>query len=271
MKDLERISKMFDEEGYCIVKNVIQKEKISNLFENVLNVYFKINTLSNFDNSKNSWNTDSLHKEMIEFRQKNPNLFSELYDSCQTSSALSKLVLDERILDISSNLLKCKKTELSHTGNMIRMDIPNDTRNRTTWHQEIAYVRNPGLVLWVPLVEITKEIGPLKILEKSHMEGEVIIERNKLNQYTTSRVSESEIPETILGKYKEKSVKIDLGDALFFDNTLMHSSGINTSTKIRFSCQTRFFNVLSSGFAAFRTNEVYNPHAMERLDRKNYD
>ena len=154
---------------------------------------------------------------------------------------------------------------------MIRMDMPNDTRNKTAWHQEIAFVRNPGLVLWIPLVEITKEIGPLHILEKSHINGEITIERNDIHDYKTSRVSKTEIPEEELNKYDEKAIEIDKGDALFFDTKLIHKSGDNISKKIRFSCQTRFSNVLSQDFAAYRGDMVFNPHSIEKLNRKLYD
>ena len=69
----------------------------------------------------------------------------------------------------------------------------------------------------------------------------------------------------------EKVIKINKGDALFFDTKLIHSSGDNTSKRIRFTCQTRFGNSLSNEFAAFRPNATYNPYAMKKLGRKIYD
>jgi ectoine hydroxylase-related dioxygenase (phytanoyl-CoA dioxygenase family) len=271
MTEIEKISDTFDQEGFCIVRDIITEEQISNVFDNIIKIYFKLNTKSDLVYEEGLWKNELFHEEMIKFRQSDPGYFSEMYDSCQSSNSLSKVVLDEKILDVTSNLLKCKKEELSFSGNMTRMDVPGDTKNKTAWHQEIAFVRNPGLVLWIPLVEITEDIGPLHILERSHANGEIVVDRNDINQYTTSRVSETEIPKIILDKYKEKSIKIDLGDALFFDTNLIHSSGTNTSKRIRFSSQTRFFNALSNDFAPFREKEVYNPHAMQRLNRKSYD
>ena len=154
---------------------------------------------------------------------------------------------------------------------MVRMDTPNDARNKTAWHQEMQFARNPGLVLWMPLVEITDDIGLLHILERSHLDGEIIIEGNEIHDYTTSRVSKCVIPEKILEKYNEKTIKINKGDALFFDHMLLHSSGDNTSKRIRFTCQLRFLNSMSNEFAAFRPSITYNPNAMKRLGRKIYD
>ena len=57
-------------------------------------------------------------------------------------------------------------------------------------------------------------------------------------------------------------------DALFFSSNLLHSSGENTSKKIRFSCQTRFFNSTSDEFAAFRPKLILNPYSVKKLRRK---
>ena len=135
----------------------------------------------------------------------------------------------------------------------------------------MQFTRNPGLVLWIPLVEFTDDIGLLRILEKSHLNGEIIIERNEISDYTTSRVSKCEIPEKILEKYNGKAIKINKGDALFFDNKLIHSSGDNTSKRIRFTCQIRFSNSVSNEYAAFRPSITQNPYAMKKLGRKIYD
>ena len=211
------------------------------------------------------------HEEVIKFRDENSNEFSEVYDTAQSSIPIIQLVTSERISEIAAILLRCKPIDLSQFGNMVRMDTPNDVRNKTAWHQEMQFVYNPGLVLWIPLVEIIDDIGPLHILEKSHLDGEIIIERNKIHDYTTSRVSKCEIPEKILEKYKEKIIKINKGDALFFDTKLIHSSGDNTSKRIRFTCQIRFLNSVSNEFAAFRPSITHNPYAMKKLGRKIYD
>ena len=208
------------------------------------------------------------HEEIIKFRDENQNEFSEVYDICQSSIPLVQLITSKRISEICAILLHCQPIELSQIGNMVRMDTPNDTRNKTAWHQEMQFVRNPGLVLWIPLVEITDDIGQLHILEKSHLDGEIILESYETSDYTTSRVSKCEIPEKILEKYEEKAIKINKGDALFFDNMLLHSSGDNTSKRIRFTCQTRFGNSLSNEFAAFRPSRDFNPYAMKKLGRK---
>ena len=271
MENHKQIIKKFEDDGFYITKNIIKEKQITSILENVCRVYFKNNPSSKFLKEKKPWCNDLFHEEIIKFRDENQNEFSEVYDICQSSIPLVQLITSKRISEICAILLHCQPIELSQIGNMVRMDTPNDTRNKTAWHQEMQFVRNPGLVLWIPLVEITDDIGMLHVLEKSHLDGEIVIERNEIHDYTTSRVSKCEIPEKILEKYKEKVIKINKGDALFFDNMLIHGSGDNTSKRIRFTCQTRFGNSLSNEFAAFRPNATYNPYAMKKLGRKIYD
>jgi len=52
---------------------------------------------------------------------------------------------------------------------------------------------------------------------------------------------------------------------------LLHSSGDNTSKRIRLTCHLRFLNSVSNEFAAFRPSITYNPYAMKKLGRKIYD
>ena len=271
MESHKQILKKFDGDGFYIAKNVVKENQIANILENVCKVYFKNNPSSKFLKEKKPWNNDLFHKEIIKFRDENSNEFSEVYDTSQSSIPVIQVVTSKRISEISAILLRCQPIELSQTGNVMRMDTPNDVRNKTAWHQEMQFVYNPGLVLWIPLVEITDDIGQLHILEKSHLDGEIIIERNTIRDYTTSRVSKCEIPEKILEKYEEKAIKINKGDALFFDNMLLHSSGDNTLKRIRFSCQIRFSNSMSNEFAAFRPSSTHNPYALKKLGRKLYD
>ena len=271
MENHKQIIKKFEDDGFYIAKNIIKEKQITSILENVCRVYFKNNPSSKFLKEKKPWCNDLFHEEIIKFRDENQNEFSEVYDICQSSIPLVQLITSKRISEICAILLHCQPIELSQIGNMVRMDTPNDTRNKTAWHQEMQFVRNPGLVLWIPLVEITDDIGMLHVLEKSHLDGEIILESYETSDYTTSRVSKCEIPEKILGKYKDTAINVNKGDALFFDTKIIHISGDNTSKRIRFSCQLRFSNSMSNEFAAFRPSSAQNPYSMKKLGRKIYD
>ena len=56
------------------------------------------------------------------------------------------------------------------------MDLPHDKLHYVDWHQDRSYYfQNPGgnkgLVCWIPLMNMKKNLGLLKICEKSHSDG----------------------------------------------------------------------------------------------------
>ena len=268
MKNHKQIQEKFNHDGFYIAKHIIKENQIKKILDTFCKVYFKNNPSSNFIKKKKIWDEDLFHQEIIKFRNEKPNKFSEVYDTVQPCVSVFHILTGERISQIVATLLRCKPIELSVYGSMVRMDTPHDARNKTTLHQEMHVVYNPGLVLWMPLLAPIKDIGGLRILEKSHSDGEIIVKKNKDHDYITSRASKSFIPKKILNKYNEKAISINKGDALFFDNKLIHGSGKNTSKRIRFTCQIRFFNTVSNEFTPFRPIIKHNPHTLKKLGRK---
>ena len=276
----KQILKKYERDGYCIARNVIEKQIIENILNNVCQNYFKRNPKSKFMKEKKPWKNISFNEEMSKFRDEKSELFSEVYDSCLSSISAAQLTTSKIISKIVSIILKCKTVELSHVRNQVRMDTPFDKRNTTKWHQDVKYFYNPGVVLWTPLVKHTEKMGLLNILEKSHLEGEVPYGANNystekyLHQQMvhTSRVSHWKIQKKTLEKcrkkYRLKKVSINEGDALFFSMNLLHKSGTNISKKIRFTYQSRFFNSISSEFAALVPKLILNPYSAKKLGRR---
>ena len=261
----------FKKNGYVIVRKIVTNKEINLILENICESYFKYNPNSNFKNQSKPWLLSNFHKEFKDYQNQEPETFSEIYDSAQSSVAVSKLISSNKILNIASYLLNCRKTNLSHYQNMVRMDTSHNKKNKSAWHQEVQFFYNPGIVFWTPLIKMKKNLGYLKVLEKSHTNGEIDYKVKKPSSYTTSRLSTCEIPKKILNFYlknfKKISAKVSLHDAIFFDSNLLHSSGSNVSLFTRFSCQTRFFNTLSNSFAPFRPKIILNPHSSKRLNR----
>lgn len=266
-KTIELREKMIND-GYFIAENIISEKKINAVLETIFKIYCKYHTSTKLLELQEPWNTNLFHEEMMKFRQSDPRGFSILYDSAQSSTSLIQLVSDERIVNHAASLLGTKTTELSITEGMVRMDTPNDKKNIAGWHQEISYVRNNGLVVWIPLSDITADLGPLQICPKSHHEGELkVVKVNNLPS-DVSTVSVDEVKSEIIEKYRIENVEVKKGDALFFDMKLFHRSGINTSNRIRFSCQTRFANISAKDFVPFRETKSYNKFVLEQIGRE---
>ena len=268
MSSLKQNMEKFRENGYFIAEHIVSEKKINAVLENIFRIYFKYNPSSKLHELQEPWKSDLFHEEMIKFRKSDLKRFSLLYDSVQTGASLIELFSDELILKCSANLLDVKNSELSVSEWMIRMDAPADKRNVAGWHQEISYLRNNGLVIWIPLSDITPDLGSLQVCPKSHNEGELKVVQNKNLSSDVSTVSVDEIKPEYIAKYSKMDIEIKKGDVLFFNTKLFHRSGVNTSDRIRFSCQIRHAINTAEDFVPFRETKTYNKFGLEQVAQK---
>ena len=270
----EDIIESYTKNGFAIVKNIVPAQRINSLLENIFNLFCKYSTdCQELKNMEKPWNTELFHKKLIEFRQKDPESFGAIYDSLKTSLTLTQLITDNKVVDFVAKFLKIKPSDLSISEPMCRLDVPNDKRNALDWHQERSFFpqnRNGlnGLVCWIPLTDITEEMGPMHISPRSHTEGQLkLSNRTKKN---TSYTTQIPVPEEFVSKYEDLAVRANAGDAVFFNMLLFHRSGQNISNKIRLATQGRFHTSTADDFIPFDLINYYNPFVKQKLEKK-YD
>ena len=270
----EDIIESYTKNGFAIVKNIVPAQRINSLLENIFNLFCKYSTdYQELKNMEKPWNTELFHKKLIEFRQKDPESFGAIYDSLKTSLTLTQLITDNKVADFVAKFLKIKPSDLSISEPMCRLDVPNDERNTLDWHQERSFFpqnRNGlnGLVCWIPLTDITEEMGPMHISPRSHAEGQLkLSNRTKKN---TSYTTQIPVPEEFVSKYEDLAVRANAGDAVFFNMLLFHRSGQNISNKIRLATQGRFHTSTADDFIPFDLINYYNPFVKQKLEKK-YD
>ena len=270
----EDIVESYTKNGFAIVKNIVPTQRINSILENIFNLFCKYSTdYEDLKNMERPWNMELFHKKLIELRKKDVESFGAIYDSLKTSITLTQLVTDDKVVDYVAKFLKIKSSDLSISEPMCRLDVPNDKRNRLDWHQERSFFpqnRNGlnGLVCWIPLTDITEEMGPIHISPRSHTEGQLKLsnERKKNISYTT----QIPIPEEFTSKYEDLVVFANAGDAIFFNMLLFHCSGQNISNKIRLAIQGRFHTSTADDFIPFDLINYYNPFIKQKLEKK-YD
>ena len=270
----EDIIESYTKNGFAIVKNIVPAQRINSLLENIFNLFCKYSTdCQELKNMEKPWNTELFHKKLIEFRQKDPESFGAIYDSLKTSLTLTQLITDNKVVDFVAKFLKIKPSDLSISEPMCRLDVPNDKRNTLDWHQERSFFpqnRNGlnGLVCWIPLTDITEEMGPMHISPRSHTEGQLkLSNRTKKN---TSYTTQIPVPEEFVSKYEDLAVHTNAGDAVFFNMLLFHRSGQNISNKVRLATQGRFHTSTADDFIPFDLINYYNPFIKQKLEKK-YD
>jgi hypothetical protein len=270
----EDIIESYTKNGFAIVKNIVPAQRINSLLENIFNLFCRYSTdYQELKNMEKPWNTELFHKKLIEFRQKDPESFGAIYDSLKTSLTLTQLITDNKVADFVAKFLKIKPSDLSISEPMCRLDVPNDKRNTLDWHQERSFFpqnRNGlnGLVCWIPLTDITEEMGPIHISPRSHVEGQLkLSNKTKKNMSYTTQIP---VPEEFVSKYEDLAVRANAGDAVFFNMLLFHRSGQNISNKVRLATQGRFHTSTADDFIPFDLINYYNPFVKQKLEKK-YD
>lgn len=262
----------YTENGFVVVKNIIHKKRLDSLLENIFKLYCKYSDdYDEFDEKERPWETRMFHEKLIELRKNKPDEFGAIYDSLKTSLSLTQLVSDDKVVDKVASLLKTKSSDLSISEPMCRLDVPNDKRNALSWHQERSFFPQNrdgmnGLVCWIPLTNVTEEMGAIHISPKSHLEGQLKLSSNQ--KENSSYTTQIPVPEDFIAKYDDVVVPINAGDAVFFNMLLFHRSGENLSNKIRFAVQGRFHTATSDDFIPFDLVNYYNPYIKQKLEKK---
>ena len=264
----------YSKNGYAILKNIVPYTRIDALLENIYKLYRKYSTDSELDEAEDPWKSEIFHKKLIEFRKKDPKLFGAIYDSLKTSLTLTQLVSDDKIVDNVAKFLNVKPSDISISEPMCRLDVPNDKRNALEWHQERSFFPqnrdgSHSLVCWIPLTNVTEEMGTIHISPESHKGGLIIPERNeKKNGSSTRQIS---VPEEHAKKYEDLTVPVDAGDVVFLNMLLFHRSGVNISDRVRLAVQASFHTATADDFIPFELINYYNPDIKQKLIEKNYD
>jgi ectoine hydroxylase-related dioxygenase (phytanoyl-CoA dioxygenase family) len=107
-----------------------------------------------------------------------------------------------------------------------------------------------AMIIWVPLLDIGKELGALEIVPRSHLLG--LLESVENDWYRTIKDAADE---------QYVSVEATAGDALFFSAFLLHRSGNNTTDAIRWSCHFRYNDLSERTFIdrKYPNPYVYKP------------
>ncbi len=123
-------------------------------------------------------------------------------------------------------------------------------------HQEWSNMQGSldGAVVWIPLTQITEEMGKLQAIPGSHLGGLLEFSENQEADYPF------DIDEEAFEERDFVELDVELGDLLVFSSFLVHRSGHNHTKDIRLTTNFRFNNADEKTF--IRRNFL-NPYKYE--------
>ena len=105
-----------------------------------------------------------------------------------------------------------------------------------------------SVVIWIPLLNIGKDLGALEILPGSHLDG-------LRTDHIESGFGMVQLTE--IEKEQLLSVEVEIGDILLFSSFLIHQSGNNITDEPRWSCHFRYNNLDEKTFIERKYAHAY--------------
>ena len=125
----------FKKNGYLIIKNIIPKKNINNIFIALDNLFKK----SKYSNEYKKNKTNNLLKKIssifIYIKKNDPKFGSELYEFFKLSLVLNKF-LDENFFQILSKKININTYNIVNQQSVLRFDKPNEKKTIIDYHQD---------------------------------------------------------------------------------------------------------------------------------------
>lgn len=221
----------YKENGYLIIKNLFYKQDLKRLLDECYDVlYHQIDRLTLIDK-----NGKLLSRDEGAFRlfEKDPEVLKACGKVMQWLPTLHRMGVDKTLfyylteLGLSKPTISTRPVLFFHHKQLAEDEI----NYKVPPHRDSYSVRGSknAAVCWFPLVPITKEMGPLHVIPKSHLKPHNLERIYKSFGLEAGTKDSDFIP-----------VIIEPGDAIIFHMDLIHKSGDNISDNIRWSASTRY-------------------------------
>ncbi|EGC33936.1 hypothetical protein DICPUDRAFT_35909 [Dictyostelium purpureum] len=256
--------------NYIIIKNFLNGNQIDNLFKEIEEqVNILISKLYTQGLIKKDYSKDeslSLNEKLVgaesEFIGSSILLHTEFASRLKKSFG-ENLFQNSKLLDIIEQLLGTKNIS-GHPEWNLRSKTPNNRYFNVPWHQDSAYLEKGAeffdqVTVWIALVDITDNIGPLQIIKNSNNNNSTTrellthkLERIVNKEYKDSwylQIEQDEIMDK-LGFNSEKELNDQIvtcsplpkGSIVIFTNKTIHRSlpNLSKSNEIRWTMDIRF-------------------------------
>lgn len=169
----------------------------------------------------------SIKTPALEDRSTYDKAFLQVTNLWQKDDAVKRFVFERKFAQIAADLLGVKKVRLYHDQALFK----EPGGGHTPWHQDKYYWpldTDKMITMWMPLVDIDKEMGMITFASGSHTLGAIdnVEISDESEQFYDRYVSEKRFP-------IEKADEMKAGDATFHLGWTIHSAGPNRSDRMR--------------------------------------
>lgn len=153
----------------------------------------------------------------------------------RTRPALAAIIHERQLTTLVARLLGSQALRM-HWPPMLRFKLPHAAQTLVPLHQDAPYFPHlPSFVnVWFPLTRVDARCGGVVVLQGSHQLGPLPHREAALWGHHLD-------PAGLRGRFAEKRIDMEVGDALLFGGHLVHYTAPNTSQRVRLSVDSRWF------------------------------
>ncbi len=231
----------YKKNGYVLRKGFFEKEELDRIRDEAKEI-FASQMLRYGIIGSSSIDERDFESGMVELFERDMQTFANCGKQAQHLISLHRLSLDERIVSVLGDLgldfpnVSTRPVMFFNAENLAKKEVYWKMAAHQDWRSMQGSL--DSVVVWVPLVDVNKDLGALEVIPGSHKWGLLKAEMTEGYGKLHGEVEETEI----------LSVEVEKGDALFFSSFLAHKSGTNVTDSIRWSCHFRYNNLRERTF-----------------------
>jgi len=209
--DIHKVRQQIENEGFCILKNLVSKDLINN-FSSVIEEIEK-------DNNKYFFEVYAKH----EYRPNIYKLMQNITPVNQIACDIDKQFKESKLYNNFSFKAPCISTGLL-------ISLPGEEKFLNPLHQDIyAYNSTKFLKFWIPMTQVDEFYGSMAFYKGSHKLGYVEPSFKDGNNHYPS------LDKKIVMGFEKIVLDIPLGDGVIFDPLIFHKFIKNVSNTTRFT------------------------------------
>lgn len=237
----------FEQNGFIVLRGFFSLEgRIEPIQRGIYDIIGCVFRREGLEDRRPPFSAGSFDAGYQELIARDRSLGGLIYDAVKQVPAFMRLCSDPQLEELFREIRPGSQPGLAAGGYGIRIDNPNEEKFRAPWHQEYpGQLRSlNGLVYWSPLVQVTPELGPVKICIGSHKRGPIPVHtkdpKNPDKSGAYALILRDE--EQLVSEFEQVAPVMNPGDLIIMDFLVLHASGQNVGARSRWSMQLRYFD-----------------------------